>query len=621
MFKGKFIKSADENNTDDQFEIDETIVDEVSNAEEFADVEISNEDIMDAIEAIDALAEAVIEKANVEEKEIDADTLLDEVRDLIDEEPSEEEEEISEEEELPEELTNSAVRVMVSEDGAVELESTPDEVYDSDIDDVACTVFDTCDEYPVDIEETAPAEETEDDVLVIGNSNAKNFKKGYIVLKSSANKKAWSSAVKKVKKMVGSKKAFTAAHWAIVSAVAKKEEEDEKLKKKIECKLIKILRSNKDLKAKLLKSSDEFDSEGQPIAETKPEETAGTEVGHQEEQSPTDTTSPEEVDSQSGNPVVDPDKEVEGTSDDIVLPEGESIVMEVPLTNSKKKITLKKVVSNKRKNYAVYKVLKSTRELETLDGKVIKCGKVAYAFRNTGIGLIACAARYADTGKGNYKPVMSKNNTVVIGRGKKEAPVFQNAEKIVILKRVASARSQGRLEAKKEALLNARNNSRRVAPTRRPLKSDKYWMVAGDTDTEMIDRDEYMKRYGEEPDEKDAVDASRKMNVRNRPVTSRKAHARRPVASARRPVTSRKPVMSKAEKEAKLSAIMAKRDARTQVQSARNHEKELRRMYDKEERARLFQSSQKEMNEEKKAIKSNNTRNAETMNKLYKGMF
>ena len=605
MFKGKFIKSADENNTDDQFEIDETIVDEVSNAEEFADVEISNEDIMDAIEAIDALAEAVIEKANVEEKEIDADTLLDEVRDLIDEEPAEEEE-ISEEEELPEELTNSAVRVMVSEDGAVELESTPDEVYDSDIDDVACTVFDTCNVPDLEIEETAPSEDTEDDVLVIGNSKAKNFKKGYIVLKSSANKKAWSSAVKKVKKMIGSKKTFTPAHWAIVSAIAKKEEENEKLKKKIECKLIKILRSNKALKAKLLKSSDEFDSEGQPIAETKPEETAGTEVGHQEEQSPTSTTSPEEVDSQSGNPVVDPDKEVEGTSDDIVLPEGESIVMEAPLTNSKKKITLQKLVSNKRKGYNVYKVLKSTRELETLDGKVIKCGKIAYAFKNTGIGLIVCAARYADTGKGNYKPVMSKNNTVVIGRGKKEAPVFQNAERLVILKKIASARSQGRLEAKKEALLNARRNE--VTPVRRPVKSEKYWI----DDEEMLTKEDYKKKYGTEPDEKDAIEASRKMG------------ARRPVASARRPVTPvapRKPVMSKAEKEAKLAAIMAKRDARTQIQSARNREKELRRMYDKEERARLFQSSQKEMNEEKKAIKSNNTRNAETMNKIYKGMF
>ena len=589
MFKGKFIKSAEGNDeNEDQFEIDETIVDEVSNAEEFADVEISNEDIMDAIEAIDALAEAVIEKANVEEKEIDADELLDEVRDLIDEEPSEEEE-IVEDEELPEELTNSAVRVMVSEDGAVELESTPDEIYDSDIDDVACTVFDTCDVPDLEIEETAPAEETEDDVLVIGNSKAKNFKKGYIVLKSSANKKAWSSAVKKVKKMVGSKKKFNAAHWAIVSAIAKKEEENEKLKKKIECKLIKILRSNKDFKAKLLKSSDEFDSEGQPIAETKPEDTAGTEVGYQEEEKPTDATSPEEVDSQSGNPTVDPDKEVEGTTDDIILPEGDTVALEVPLTNSKKKITLQKVVSNRRKNYNIYKVVKSTKELATLDGKVIKCGKIAYAFKNTGIGLIACAARYADTGKGNYKPVMSKN-TIVIGRGKAEAPVFANAEKLVIAKKIASARNEGRLEAKKQELLNAR----RPSSARRPVTS---------------------RKQGDEPRRPLARPTA--VNSARRPE---RTPVRRPVVSARKPVTN-KPVMSKAEKEAKLAAIMARRDARTQVQSARNHEKELRQMYDKEERARLFQSSQKEMNEEKKAIKSNNTRNAETMNKIYGKMF
>ena len=86
MKKRKFIKSAEE----DQFEVDESIIDEVSNAEEFADVEVTEDDIMDAVQAIEALADAVIEKANVEEKEIDADALLDEVRDMIDETHEEE---------------------------------------------------------------------------------------------------------------------------------------------------------------------------------------------------------------------------------------------------------------------------------------------------------------------------------------------------------------------------------------------------------------------------------------------------------------------------------------------------------------------------------------------------
>ena len=115
--KKKLLVSADEldeQNDENQFELDESIVDEVSNAEEFADVEITNEDIMDAVEAIDALADAVIEKADAEEKEIDADELLDQVRDMIDDSHEEElEEEEFEEAEIPEEIESSVVRVMV----------------------------------------------------------------------------------------------------------------------------------------------------------------------------------------------------------------------------------------------------------------------------------------------------------------------------------------------------------------------------------------------------------------------------------------------------------------------------------------------------------------------------
>ena len=186
----RIIKSADESQKDEnQFELDEQTIDEVSNAEEFADVEISNEDIMDAVEAIDALADAVIEKADVEEKEIDADTLLDEVRNMVDDTHDEEpEEEEIEEAEIPEEIESSVVRVMVSEDGAIDLEQKPDEVYDSTVDGLECTMFDTTDDYSLDIDDTADSENTEDDVLVIGNSATKNYKKGYVKIKSSANK-------------------------------------------------------------------------------------------------------------------------------------------------------------------------------------------------------------------------------------------------------------------------------------------------------------------------------------------------------------------------------------------------------------------------------------------------
>ena len=585
MFKGKFIKSAEGNDeNEDQFEIDESIVDEVSNAEEFADVEISNDDIMDAVKAIDALADSVIEKANVEEKKIDADELLDEVRDLIDSDSEPAEEEFPEEDELPEELTNSAVRVMVSEDGAVELEQTPDEVYDSDIDDVACTVFDTCDVPDVDLEETAAPDNTEDDVLVIGNSKAKSFKKGYVVLKSSANKKCWSAAVKKVKKMIGSKAKMTAAHWAIVSAIAKKEEEDEKLKKKIECKLIKVLRSNKEFK-KFLKSDAEFDPEGQPAAETKPEDTVGKENGVTEGGDVTSETSPEEVTSQSGNPTKDPETNVDH-EDDIVLPEGETIALEVALTNSKKKVQMKRVMSNSRKNFKVFKVINSSKELETLAGKCIKCGKIAYVFANTGVGLLACAAKFEDSGKGTYKPVL-KNNKVVIGRGK-ETPVFQSAEKLEITRMVASAKTEGRMEAKKESLF----------ASRRPVKSGLIARPNGNPNRTPIN-----SKFTGNPARRPVSSAARRPNPMNRP----------------NPV--RRPVMSAAERQAKLEAIKSRRNARQQVISAKERENALRKQFDQEERQRLFQSSQKELNQEKTVIKSNNSRNVETMNKMYGGMF
>lgn len=552
------IKSANETEDENQFELDETIVDEVSNAEEFADDDISHEDVMDAVQAIEALAETVIEEANVEQKEIDADALLDEIRDLIDEEPAENE--FPEEEELPEELVNSAVRVMVSEDGAVELESTPDEVYDSEVDGLACTMLDTCDDYDLELEDTA--EGAGDDLLVIGNSKAKNFKKGFVVLKSSANKKCWSAAYKKVKKMIGSAK-MTAAHWAIVSALAAKEEQHQKLVNKLERKILKIVRSNKKfIKSGLLKSSEEFDADGQPITETKPEQTAPADnPGFEEGKDPTQETSPEQIDSTSGNPVEDPDKQND-TEGDVILPDGESVVMEVPLTNSKKKIVAKKITSSKVRNCNVYKVLNNSKELESLDGQCIKSGNIGYVFKSTAVGLLVCAAKYVDTGKGTYRPVL-KNNKVVVTRGK-EYPIFNNAEKVVIAQKIASAREIGRLQAKKNEILASRQTPK--APARRPINS-----------------------------------------------------ARNPLAP--KAPARRRPVMSNMDKQKKLNEIKSARDARMAVQSARQHEVELQKKYDQEERQRLFQSSQRELNSEKTLLKSNNTRNTEALNKLYKGMF
>ena len=570
----RIIKSAEE----DQFEVDETIIDEVSNAEEFADVEVTEEDIMDAVAAIDALADAVIEKANVEEKEIDADTLLDEVRDMIDETHEEEpaEEEFPEEEELPEELVNSAVRVMISEDGEVELESTPDEIHADTVDGLECTMFDTCDIPELEITDTAAEEDTEDDVLVIGNSKTSTYKKGYVVLKSSANKKAWSSAYKKVKKMVGSSK-LTAAHWVIVSALAKKEEEDEKkkkdTKKKIECKLIKLIRSNKDRKAKfcskLLKSSEEFESDsGATDPEVKPEDTTGEgNPGYQEEGNPENMDSPEQI---TPEDVADNsgDSTEKLDAEGVDIPDEDIIVVDVPLTNSKKKVKMEKISSRLSKGYNIYHVVKSSEELETLGGKIIKCGKVGFAFKNTSQGIMCCVAKFEETKEKGYKPVI-KNNKVIISSGKL-ADVFTSAEQKIIAKRIASAHLEGRKEgikqAKELAIRSARN------PNKTPLKSSREPMAPS---------------------------------------------ARRPIMNKARPdVTSKRPVTSRFDMNREQT-----RQAIRSANAAQRREATLRSMHEAEERQRLFQSSQRQMNEEKLEIKSSNTRNAETLAKMYDRMF
>lgn len=435
----KLIKSE----AGDKFEIDEELINEVSNSDEFKDVEITPEDVMDAIQAIDALADAVIDKADGEEKKIDADELLDQVRDMIDE-THEDDTELEKEEELPAEITNSVIRVAVSDDNEIAIEKAPDEIYDSDIDGETCTVFDTDCDIPIDVEDTGNPDG--DDLLIIGNSASNSYKKGYLKVTSSATKKAWSSAYKKVRKMIGNAK-MTAAHWAIVSALAKKEEEDDKKKKKLECALLKKIRSDKEMKNNLLKplkSSNEFDANGQPESETKPEETAGKDnPGFKEGGAPENEKSPEETTSQSGNPTEDPEKQVE-RENEIVLPEEEIIAVDVPLTNSKKRVQLKKVASSVAKGCNTYVVQNVSRALErVLDGKCVKSGKFGFMFKSSASGLLACCAKFVDGGKGNYGTVLV-NGKICIMKGK-SFPIFNATEKTIFSQKMETAFKRGKL--------------------------------------------------------------------------------------------------------------------------------------------------------------------------------
>ena len=633
----RIVKSAEEKEkqAENQFEIDESVVDEVSNAEEFADVEISNQDVMDAVKVIDALADSVLEKADSEDKEIDADTLLDKVRDMIDD-SHEETEEIEEEAVIPEEIESAAVRVMVSEKGAIELEQKPDEIYPSNIDGLECTMFDTCEDYPMDdLEETADTDKTEEDVLVIGNSASKNFKKGYAVIKSSSNKKAWNSAFKKVKEMVGSSK-LTPAHWVIVSAIAKKEEEKDKLAKKIECALIRIIRNNKEIKMKIgEKINSRANVEGQKVPS--PKEKPGTRNGFNEVKGKTATG---EVTSKSGDPEEKSARQ-DKKEGEVVLPEKRIATVMASVDGENRKITLKEVRSSKLRNYKIYKVMNS-RNVDCLDGKVIKSGKVAYAFKNTSLGMIACCAEYVENGKGKYGPVI-QNNKVVITKGE-TAAIFQNYERIALAKAITSAKKEGFDEGFKKGKIA----SARRTPARRPIKSgceeEEEYFSYGENGLEFLSKEEYRKKYGEDPDEGSKVtnaarrrpvrvNAARRalMDRRRKEIASRRnasaAPEKKPVRSAatRQVPVAKKPAVKSAriseERKQAIRSAIAERKAKLGEKRAIESKVQLQKMHEAEERQRLFQSSLTQMNEEKVALKSTATKNAESLNKLYNSMF
>ena len=608
----KLVKSEN-----DQLDIDEELINEVSNADEFKDKDLTAEDVVEALQAIDALADAVLEKADAEQKELNADQLLDEVRDMIDTTHEEESEELSAEEELPEELTNAAVRVMVSDEGDIQVEKVPDEIYDDEIDGLDCTVYDTCDMPALEIEDTA--DEFGDDLLVIGNSKSKSFRKGYMKLASSVSKKAWSAAYKKVRKMVKSGK-LTAAHWAIVSAVANKIEERNKFMKKLECALVKKIRSSADYKKRLLKSDmqEAVDDAGVEKKKVEPEEIAGKDnPGYEQENM---EKSPEIVDSQSGNPTVDPEKQNEREGDIPVL-DDEMITLDVPLANSRRKIALKKVIANHRKGFSAYRVLGANDTIKSaLDGKVVKSGKGAFIFKDTANGLLACAAKFIGDGKGTYG-MFIKNGKVVIAKAGEAVKLFNNVEKLMNIKAIQSAR--------KSSIVS-----------RKSIKSD-FDISAGSkfknqngSVIEILDVD-YDYQHGR--DGTYVVYAINDDDKRDTTVESMKTilekNGYEPLISSRRAVRSSRQCIeaskksadmkkiASARREAALAKIEAKREVRKAQMLASRNEARLMEMHDAEERQRLFQSSQSAINDEKIAIKQGMSRNSSTLDKLYGNMF
>lgn len=226
MARRQYLKSETEM---DQFELDQEAIDAVNEQEGFGE-DVSESDVKEAVAAIAAIAEEVLE----DEEKLEPEEVVEKVSEIVEGEdfvPEVEEEEVEEVEgeEMPEELNNALVRIMVQEGDEVELDGSTveDEIRQETVEGETATVFDTVGDSGEVVDEMDFAEEAEDEdlgLVVLGNSLVKNpsYKKGFVTLKSSVRKEAgkcWSAAYKKVRAMIGSRK-MNATDWAIVSCLA-----------------------------------------------------------------------------------------------------------------------------------------------------------------------------------------------------------------------------------------------------------------------------------------------------------------------------------------------------------------------------------------------------------------
>ena len=301
------------------------------------------------------------------------------------------------------------------------------------------------------------------------------------------NKRAWSSAVRKVKKLIKNNQ-LKAVHWAIVSMLCTKFTEQLKRKQKIKSRLLKFVKSNTKLNTKLIKiiksSQEELDNDG--VTNVKPETTYGFENGFGEEKPTIEKAdSPEDVTSDFS----DDTTQFKGEEALTEVPNAPIEELEIPLNNNRKiKVKLQRLESNKRMGYAIYKVVpvfdrprammngrrlserlqssnrpmirrpnvENTFATMKLHNALLNCGKVAFLFKNTSQGLLACCAKRLESGKGRYNTVI-KNGVVCIARGK-EYPIFLSVEKRLVDRAVTNARQIGERigERKSKAIFESR---------------------------------------------------------------------------------------------------------------------------------------------------------------------
>ena len=616
----------------DEFELDQEAIDAV-NAEEGFGEDISDSDVKDALVAIAAIADQVIEEG----EELEPEQVVEKVAEIVegdDFEPEAETEEVevSEEEEMPEELNNALVRVMVQEGDEVEIDGSTveDEIRQETIDGETATVFDTVSDSGDSFEEMDFAEdsdEADEGLIVVGNSLVKNpsYKKGFVTLKNSVQKKVgkcWSAAYKKVRAMIGSRK-MNAKDWAIVSCLALSMSKKEKVasaakannmkrvmtavknnadfkkeftnmigsgchgKKKEEEKQKKE-KTNKEVESsrKAIKSelSDEIEQSTETEKAEQPEETVATDFGKVDTNP--DFAEGEVVEPYGDVPTVPADGTPVDDPKDLIEPGAEDVVeVAVPLESSTRRIVLKKIMNS------VYKVvgtrltsrrLVNRRPLKSGTVICLKNGKAILLKNSNTAGMLAFYGKLIkSSSKAPYCAVKAEDG-VYITQNKKGSDMFALAEKKCLMNSIANARkvqssrvAESRLARRRSLMNNLRNRKAEALKSARLARLEK---------------------------------------IRNSRVASSELKNEK-----LRTLKNSRLIQSKNEQISALKSELVK--AKIQSIKSRKDSQKVTEMVAKQERDRLFQSNKEQLSNIAKIDQINSSKNVDTMASMLDRMF
>lgn len=586
--------SEDEEETDG-FDMDEEIVDEINDNDDFGGEELSKEDIIEAIKVIDEIATAITETSG-EDVSIDAETVLNKVEEFAEDSSKDSDiDNLDFGEDIPDELANSVVRVMVQDENNADVDvSTGGEIYTDIVEDTPATVYDS-DMQSEDVEfDGDEDEEAEDDeLLVVGNSKSNSFKKGVIKLTSNLARKnpiAWKKAYTQVKSSLkkSKKKVMSASDWALVKVLAQAYNKDLSNKIVTVKRVVSAIKKSSKL-TKMLQSEIDFENKVQDTLEGAPESemTIKDKVGGQSmniDENVGDNQSGE-IDSQSGDPTISLTTEEEKEGEILDEPCGTIEELSLPIGNSMKKIAFRKVGANTfvgcgyknstekkcvrlvKSSYKNIKGFKDDKALtNALDGMVVKFkdGTAMLLKSSNLFGLMACHAPFAQ------------------GEKKSKYDVFKKIGSSFVSSKGTTIKSS----LKTNYVIASCGNATKCKTASNDVFAS-------------LEKDLYRRSIL-------ACTIKSNMNARKNNKTS--------VLSSKNEYTKKINI---------LSSMLRKRDAEIKRLSklASGTEAEIRSQIAERDRENLFASSQRKMSEETSAIKSNAEHNVNHMAKLMGSIF